>query len=58
MKDHTLWIKDAVHNPGAFTAKAKKAGMGVQAYAQKKKHASGKTGQQARLAITLKRMHH
>ena len=28
------WIQGAVKRPGAFTAKAKKAGMSVQAYAR------------------------
>jgi hypothetical protein len=51
------WIKDAIKNPGAFTKKAKAAGESVQEYAQEKKHAKGKTGKQARLAITLRGMH-
>ena len=54
------WIKGAIKRPGAFTAKAKKAGMSVQAYARKvlKKgsKASTLTKQQARLAQTFKRM--
>ena len=54
------WIQGAVKRPGAFTAKAKKAGMSVQAYARKvlKKgsKASTLTKQQARLAQTFKRM--
>ena len=54
------WIKGAVKRPGAFTAKAKRAGMSVQAYARKvlKKgsKASTLTKQQARLAQTFKRM--
>ena len=43
---------------GAFTAKANAAGMGVQEYAQKMKNAPGKTGKQARLAITFNNMAH
>ena len=54
------WIKGAIKRPGAFTAKAKKAGMSVQAYARKvlKKgsKASTLTKQQASLAQTFKRM--
>ena len=54
------WIQGAIKRPGAFTAKAKRAGMSVQAYARKvlKKgsKASTLTKQQARLAQTFKRM--
>jgi hypothetical protein len=52
------WIQGAIKHPGAFTAKAKKAGETVSAYAQEKKHAGGALGHQARLAITLRKMHH
>ena len=54
------WIKGAVKRPGAFTAKAKRNCMSVQAYARKvlKKgsKASKLTKQQARLAQTFKKM--
>jgi hypothetical protein len=54
------WIQDAKLKKGAFTKKAKAAGMGVQAYANKvlKKgsKASTKTKRQASLAKTFKRM--
>ena len=54
------WIQGAVKRPGAFTAKAKRAGMSVQAYARKvlKKgsKASKLTKQQSRLAQTFKKM--
>ncbi len=50
------WIKGAIKRPGAFTRKAKAAGMTVQAYARKMRHAAGRTGKQARLALTLKRI--
>ena len=54
------WIQGAVKRPGAFTAKAKRAGMSVQAYARKvlKKgsKASKLTKQQARLAQPFKKM--
>lgn len=51
------WIKGAIAHPGAFTKKAEKAGSGVAAFAKKEQHAPGKTGKQARLALTLKKMH-
>jgi hypothetical protein len=35
------WMQKAVKRPGALSAKAKRAGMSVQAYAQKHKHDSG-----------------
>ena len=54
------WIQGAVKRPGAFTAKAKRAGMSVQAYARhvlkKGCKASKLTKQQARLAQTFKKM--
>ena len=54
------WIQGAVKRPGAFTAKAKRAGMSVQAYARhvlKKGSTAAKlTKQQARLAQTFKKM--
>ena len=48
--------KKAVKRPGALTAKAKRAGMSVQAYAQKHKHDSGVTGEEARFAVTAKKV--
>ena len=54
------WIKGAVKRPGAFTAKAKRNGMSVEAYARKVlrkgSRASKLTKQQARLAQTFKKM--
>lgn len=50
------WIAGAIKRPGAFTKKAKAAGMGVQAYARKMRRAGGRTGKQARLALTLSRL--
>ena len=54
------WIQGANLKEGAFTKKAKAAGMGVQAYASKvlKKgsKASAKTKRQASLAKTFKKM--
>ena len=51
------WIQKAIKKPGSFTAAAKKAGMSTHAFAEKKKHVSGKVGQRARLALTLSKMH-
>jgi hypothetical protein len=58
VKEEKNWIAGAIKKPGAETAAAKRAGMSVQAYAQKHKHDSGKAGKRARLALTLKKMHH
>jgi hypothetical protein len=52
------WISGAVESPGAFTVKAHRAGESVAEYAQEKKHASGRLGKQARLAITLRKIGH
>ena len=51
------WISGAIKRPGAFTAKAKKAGKSVSEYAEEKKDAPGLLGKQARLAKTLKKLH-
>lgn len=50
------WISKAIKRPGAFTRKAKAAGMTVQAYARKMRGAPGRLGKQARLALTLKKI--
>ncbi len=52
------WIAGAVRHPGALTRKAKSAHMGTQSFARKHMHDSGITGKQARLALTLAKMHH
>lgn len=52
------WIKGAIKHPGALTAKAKAAGMSPMEFARKHQHDSGTTGRQARLAMTLQKMHH
>lgn len=52
------WISGAIERPGAFSAKAKAAGESTREYAQEKEHAKGRTGKQARLAITLMSMNH
>lgn len=51
------WIRAAIKRPGALGRKAKAAGMGTMAYARKMRHAAGRTGRQARLAITLRSFH-
>ena len=50
------WIKAAIKRPGALTAKAKRAGMSTMAYARKMRGAPGRTGKQARLALTLRKL--
>ena len=54
------WIKGAIKRPGAFTKKAKKAGMSTGAYAKKvtKKgsKASTRTKRQAGLASTVRKI--
>jgi hypothetical protein len=54
------WIQGAKLKKGAFTAQAKKAGMGVQAFARKVTANPGRysptTVRRARLAQTFKRM--
>jgi len=51
------WIKGAIKHPGAFSAKAKRAGKSTRAYAssvlKKGSRASTTTKRQARLAKTL-----
>ena len=55
------WIKGAIKHPGAFTKKAKGAGMSVAAYAnhvlEEGSGASTQTKRQASLAKTLRKMH-
>jgi len=50
------WIRGAIKRPGALTRKAKRAGMSTMVYARRMRHASGTTGRQARLAITLRKL--
>ncbi len=47
------FIAGAIKRPGAFKAKAEKAGESTAQYAQEKKDAPGRLGKQARLAVTL-----
>jgi len=54
------WIQKAIKRPGAFKAKAKKAGMSTQAFANKvlanKEKYDDRTVKQAALAKTLSKM--
>jgi len=54
------WIKGAIKHPGAFKAKAKRAGKSVREYIsivlKKGSHASTQTKRQAALAKTLGKM--
>ena len=45
-------IKASGHK-GVFKAAAERAGKSTREYAEEKKHASGKTGQRARLALAF-----
>jgi len=59
VKKGTLFGKprsSVVKRPGAFSAKAKKAGMSTSAYARKEAGASGTLGKEARLAETFAKM--
>ena len=51
------WISGAIKHPGALTRKAKAAGESPMTFAREHKGDSGTTGKQARLAITLRKMH-
>lgn len=51
----TKWMQKAVKHPGSFTAEAKRAGKSVHAFAELKKHAKGKVGKRARLALTFEK---
>jgi hypothetical protein len=51
------WIAGAIKHRGALTKKAHAAGESPMAFARSHKGASGKTGKQSRLAITLSHLH-
>lgn len=48
---------EVIKHPGALTKSAHKAGESPMEFASEHKHDSGKTGQRARLALTLRGMH-
>lgn len=52
------WISGAIKHKGALTRKAKAAGQSPMTFAHEHEHDSGTTGRQARLAVTLRGMHH
>lgn len=52
------WIQKAHLKKGAFTKKADAAGESVHEHAEKEKHAPGKTGKEARLALAFEKMAH
>lgn len=52
------WIKGAIKHPGAFKAKAERAGKSTAAFAREHAGDSGTLGKQARLAQTLMGMKH
>ena len=45
-----------VKHPGVFRAAAKRAGESTQEYAEQEKHAPGKLGKRARLALSFASM--
>lgn len=57
-KKKKKWIKGAIKHPGAMTAAAKREGVSNSEYIKEHKGDSGLAGKRARLAETLKGMHH
>lgn len=58
MAEKKNWIAGAIKKPGSLRAAAKKSGKSTHSFAESHKHDSGKTGNRARLALTLMGMHH
>lgn len=50
------WIQKAVKHPGAMTEAAKREGVSNSEYIAEHKHDSGKAGQRARFADTMRGM--
>ena len=50
------WIKGAIKHPGAEKRAAAKAGVSTHTYMEEHKHDSGKSGDRARLGLTLSGM--
>jgi hypothetical protein len=48
-------VSEGKGTEGSFTRQAKSSGKSVAEYAQEKKHASGKTGRRARLALAFRK---
>lgn len=57
LKSGKKWIAGAIKHPGALTKKAKAAGESPMTYAHEHAHSKGRTGKQARLALTLRGFH-
>lgn len=51
------WIQGMNLKKGALTRSAKRAKMGVHAFAEKHKHDSGKLGKRSRLALVFASFH-
>lgn len=51
------FIQKAIKHPGALTKSAHAAGESPMEFAEEHKHDSGKTGQRARFALTLRGFH-
>lgn len=58
MAEKKHWIQGAIKHPGSLRKAAAKAGKSTRSFAESHKHDSGKTGNRARLALTLMGMHH
>lgn len=52
------WIGEAVEHPGAVTQAAEAEGLTVHEWALRHRRDPGRRGEQARLALTLERLHH
>jgi len=51
------FIQSAIKHPGSFKKEAERAGKSTREFAEEKKHAGGKVGRRARLALTLMALH-
>ena len=52
------WIEGAVKRPGALKRKAAAAGESTEEFAEAHQGDTGRTGKQARLALTLRKLSH
>lgn len=51
------FIAGAIKRPGALRAKAHRAHMSPMVFAEKERHAPGRTGREARFALELRSFH-
>jgi hypothetical protein len=58
MTSRRHFIAGAIKRPGALTRKAKAAGESPMQFAEQHKHDKGRTGRQARFALTLRTIAH